>query len=131
MCDVVRACGYIENELVWVLAPQAGLQRCRRDFLRPCTSNAQCLAGDICLFDRPTFASLRAVFLQYHQVGLPDLSELVRGRLCPRNQSSPLLTAAPTPHPRPRFSCSSPHRRPRLCCMHAHTPDVPSPSPFR
>lgn len=46
---------------------QAGLQRCRRDFLVPCTQQLDCrrLPGDSCLFDQPTFRNLQNVFEQY------------------------------------------------------------------
>lgn len=62
---------------------QRGLQRCKNNFLRPCTRHSNCseaLAGDTCLFDVPTFSSLRDVLLLYAEVGLPNLQDLVRRR---------------------------------------------------
>ena len=64
---------------------QSGMRRCKNDFLRSCHQNADChyVANDYCLYDAPTFQALEDSFIEYYNVGLPDLTELVCACLKP------------------------------------------------
>ena len=61
---------------------QSGLQRCRKNFLIPCTHNDNCTFGglvvDTCLFHKPTFEYLEDQLNHYVDVGLPNITQLVR-----------------------------------------------------
>lgn len=68
---------YVLSTQHCVVVLQSGLQRCKKNFLTPCTNNAQCPRGDTCLFHLPTFQALEDQLLYYVDVGLPNITQLV------------------------------------------------------
>ena len=56
---------------------QAGLPRCRLNFLVPCTYHENCTAIDIfdsCLFNVPDYTVARMALLWYTRIGRPGIS---------------------------------------------------------